>query len=88
MATPINLNALIAAVDASEGVKASATTMITGFADIVKTAIDAALAADDAADEGSITAANEAIDAATQKMLASDTKLAAAIANHSTPPVV
>ena len=82
----LDLSGLIAQVDRSEGIKASAVTLIIGFAAKIAEAVAAALLADDAADQGSIDAANAAINEVTAKMLASDTALAAAVANHSTPP--
>lgn len=82
MAKPLDLTALIAAVEHSVGVKASATTLINGFADKVKTAVTAALEADENADQASIDAAQAAIDKVTADTLASDDALAAAISSN------
>jgi hypothetical protein len=86
MAT-IDVSGLIAAVDKSVGVKASAVTLINTFAAKVSEAVAAALAADDAADQGSIDAANAAISSEVARLTGSADELAAAIANHSSPPV-
>ena len=84
---PVDLSSLIAAVDKSVGVKASAVALINGIAGKISEAVAAALAADDAADQGSIDAANAAIAAEVSRLTGSADELAAAIANHSTPPV-
>ncbi len=87
MAVQLKIQDLVAAVDASIGVEASAVTFIQGFGDTVKKAVADALAADDAADEGTTIAANEAIDGAIAKAVASRTALAAAMVSNPTPPV-
>ena len=85
MAAPvINVDALVAAVDRAVGLQNSAIAFITNSAELMKAAVAAALAADDAADQGSIDAANAAIDAVVAKQTASSDELAAALA--STPP--
>jgi hypothetical protein len=81
--TPINIEALIAAVDRAVGLQESAAAFITNSGELMKKAVADALAADDAADQGSIDAANAAIDAVVAKQTASSDKLADALA--STP---
>jgi hypothetical protein len=70
---------LTAAVTENETVDASAIALINGFSDAVKTAVTEALEDDDAADEGSIQAAKDAIAAVTARMTASSAKLGAAV---------
>jgi hypothetical protein len=67
------------AVAENETVDESAITLISGFSDVVKTAVTEALQDDDAADEGSIQAAQAAIASATARMTASSAKLGAAV---------
>jgi len=78
------LNASIAALTAqvakTEGTEASAGALITGFSEAIKKAVADALAADDAADQGSIDAVNAVIDEVTARFVAADDKLGAAIA--------
>lgn len=86
MPSRIVLTDLIAAVDRSVGLKASATELINGFSAKLSAAVAEALAADDAADAGTVDAVNAAIaNVTTQATTASDA-LAAALANHSAPP--
>ncbi len=86
MAAPvINIDALAAATDRTVGLVASAVTFITNSGEIMKKAVADALAADDAADQGSIDAANAAIDAVVAKQTASADALAAALASNPTP---
>jgi len=87
MAAPvINTDALIAAVDRAVGLEASAVAFITNSAELMKKAVADALAADDAADQGSIDATNAAIDAVVAKQTASSDTLAAALESNPTPP--
>ncbi len=78
------LNASIAALTAevarTEGTEDSAATLINGFAAAIAKAVADALAADDAADQGSIDAANQAIADVTARFVAADDKLGQAIA--------
>lgn len=83
------LNAAVTAltdkVTEAEGVGASAVALIAGFATLVTDAVAKALTEDDAADQGSITAANDAIAAVTARVTASSAALAAAVAANPTP---
>jgi len=83
------LNAAIASlteeVAATEGVTASAITLIQGFAASVQAAVDAALLADNAADAGSITAANDAIATVLGRFVANRAALGAAVAAVPVP---
>lgn len=83
----VNLDALIAQVDRSIGIKASAKTLIEGIAGQITTAVTTALEADDAADQGTVDSVNAAIASVVAAAQQSDDELAAAVANHSTPPV-
>ncbi len=84
------LNAAIAAlttqVAATEGTEESAGALIAGFSAQITKAVTDALTADDAADNGSIVAANQAIADVTARFKAADDKLGAAVAANS-PPV-
>lgn len=82
---PVDLTALTAAVDRSVGLKASAATLIHEFANKIQEAVAAALAADDAADQGSIDAANAAIKEVESKLNLGSDQLAAALASHPAP---
>lgn len=81
------LNATIAAlttqVQKTEGTEESAGALIAGFSQAIQQAVAAALTADDAADNGSIEAANAAISEVTARFAAADDKLGAAIAANS-----
>ncbi len=79
------IDALTAQVTATKTVEASAKALIIGQGDATKAAVAAALAADDAADQGSITAASTAIDGVTQQFAASAADLGSAIPAN-TPP--
>lgn len=85
------LNAAIVAlttqVTATEGVTDSAVALIDGFAAQVTKAVTDALTADDAADNGSISAANSAIADVLGRFKAAGDRLGVAVAAHSTPPV-
>jgi len=78
------LNASIAALTAevarTEGTEDSAGKLISGFSAAIAKAVADALAADDAADQGSIDAANQAIADVTARFVAADDKLGAAVA--------
>lgn len=76
---------LTAQVAKTEGTEASAGALIAGFSAQVAAAVQAALAADDAADQGSIDAANQAISAVTARFAAADDKLGAAVASNPGP---
>jgi len=79
---------LTAQVEATKGTEASASALISGFAAQVTTAVTAALQADDAADQGSITAATDAITATATAFHDSEAALGAAVAaNGGTAPV-
>jgi hypothetical protein len=81
------LNATIATLTAqvqkTEGTEESAGALIAGFSQAIQQAVAAALTADDAADNGSIEAANAAISEVTARFAAADDKLGAAIAANS-----
>lgn len=65
------VEALTAQVAATETIEASAIALIGGFGAAVTKAVTDALAADNAADDASITAAKEAIAAVTARFTAS-----------------
>lgn len=77
------LNAAIASlttqVTATQTTEASASALIAGFAKEVTDAVTAALAADDVADQGSITAATSAIAGVTAQFQASAASLGDAV---------
>ncbi len=75
----INTAELESAVTEAEGVEASVVAFIGGFADKIKAAVADALAADDAADQGSVDTANAAVDAVTARVKGIAAGLAAAI---------
>lgn len=81
------LNAAIAnltlQVAATEGVEASAVTLINGFSAAIQKAVADAVAADDAADTGTAAAVAQAITDTTARFAASQALLAAV----ATPPV-
>jgi hypothetical protein len=84
MAPPnIPLDRLVAAVTRAVGLADSATAFIVNAGELIKDAVRVALEADDAADEGSIAAANEAIDAEITKITSADDRLAEALAAGS-----
>lgn len=71
----------------AETVDASASALIAGFADAAKKAVADALAADDAADQGSIDAANQAIEDVKSRLTASSKALGdAVVANTPSAP--
>lgn len=74
-----SLDALTAQVTKTETVEAGASELIAGFSAAVAKAVTAALTADNAADQGSIDAANAAIADVTTRYQASSEKLGAAI---------
>lgn len=87
-----DLSALQAGIDALEaqvaktvGIEESAAALITGFSQAVQKAVADALAADNAADDASITAASAAIADVTSRFLASQEKLGAAVAANQPP---
>lgn len=86
MANFAELAAAVAAlseqVAATEGTEASAVALINGFATQVTTAVEAALTADNAADDASIVAAKDAIAAVTARFNASAAVLGAAVASN------
>jgi len=77
------ITALTAEVARTEGTEDSAGKLISGFSAAVAKAVTDALAADDAADQGSIDAANQAIADVTARFVAADDKLGAAVAANS-----
>lgn len=79
MPITLNLDALVAAVNENDTLDASAVTLIEGIAAKISEAVAAALAADDAADQGSVDAAQAAIDATVAQLVASNQKLATAL---------
>ena len=89
MADTTGLNAAVAAltdqVEQTETVEGSAVTLINGFAAEIQKAVTDALTADNAADQGSIDAANAAIAAVTARFNASAASLGAAV-SANTPP--
>lgn len=72
-------------VGATEGVESSATALITGFSAQITKAVTDALTADNAADQGSIDAANAAIAAVTERFNASAAALGAAVTANPAP---
>jgi len=80
------VTALTAQVERTEGVEASAIALLQGFAQEITKAVDAALAEDNAADEASVIAANEAIAAVTARFSSSSEALSAALEVNN-PPV-
>ena len=84
----IDVSKAVAAVDRAVGAHASVKQILLSQAELTKKAVDDALAADDAADTGSITAANAAIDEVAAKLSAStDDLLSAVVANPGSDPV-
>lgn len=81
----INTADLEAAVTEAEGVQASVVAFIEGFAAKIQTAVSEALAADDAADQGSVDAANAAVASVTDRVKAVAAGLSAAINTNPTP---
>ena len=80
------INALTVQATQTVGTEDSAEVVINGFSAQVSTAVAAALADDDAADQGSIQAAQAAIATVTRQFTDSSAKLGAAIsANPGTP---
>jgi len=86
MANFAELAAAVAAlseqVAATEGTEASAVALINGFATQVTTAVEAALTADNNADDASIAAAKQAIVDVTARFAASGNLLGAAVASN------
>ena len=81
-----SINSLTAQVTTTVGVEDSAEALIAGFAAQVTKAVADALAADAAANQGSIDAATAAIAQVTTQFKASSDKLGAAVAaNPGTP---
>ena len=86
MPTPnIDLTALIAEVERTKGIQASAKVLIEGIGPQIVAAVTAALEADDAADQGSVEAAVAAINTEIAGLAASSTELGNAIAAHQSP---
>lgn len=73
------ITALTDQVTATETTEASAAALLNGQAQAIQAAVTAALKDDDAADEGSITAANTAIAAVQARFQASAATLGAAV---------
>jgi len=76
---PINTADLESAVTEAEGEVTSVEVFIQGFSDKIKAAVEAALTADNAADQGSVDAANAAIAQVTARVKTASAALAAAI---------
>ncbi len=75
----VDTTALTQAVTDAEGVAASVVAFIQNVGASIQKAVADALAVDDAADQGSIDAANAAIKAEVDRIVAVKTQLAAAI---------
>jgi hypothetical protein len=73
------LDDLTLEVAETEGVTESAVALIDGFAIQVTAAVEAALTADNAADQGSIDTSKAAIEAVRQRFAAAKDKLGAAV---------
>jgi len=71
---------LTAQVEKTEGTEQSAIALIQGFSAAIQKAVADALTADDAADQGSIDAANAAIAEVTNRFAASGAALGDAVA--------
>lgn len=82
-APEIDLSGLVAEVARAQGVAASAVALINGFAARVTTAVDAAIAADDAADEGTAQAVREAIAGEVSRLSGASADLENAITANS-----
>lgn len=86
MAQPvINTDALVAEVTKAKGVTASVVTFIQGIGDTIAAKVKEALDADDAADQGSVDAANAAIASAVADLVANNAALANAIVANPGP---
>ena len=77
------IDALAAQVAQTETLEGSAVALLNGFSTAVQKAVADALAADDAADQGSIAAAADAISATTARFTASGAALGAAVAANT-----
>lgn len=82
---PVDLTGLMAAVERSNGLKASAAELIRGFSTKVQEAVTAALEADANADQASIDAANAAIKQVENDMNAKSDELASALGANPGP---
>lgn len=84
-----NLNAAIATltaqVEATEGTEKSAAALIAGFSTAITVAVTKALTDDEAADAGSIEAAQQAITDTTARFNASAAALGEAVTANPTP---
>ena len=78
--TPIDTQPIVNAVTEAEGVKDSVLAFISGVGTKISEAVTAALIADNAADQGSVDAANAAILAVTDKLKANSAAIVAALA--------
>ena len=74
--------ALTSQVASTEGTEASAVALINGFAAQISAEVQAALTADNNADEATIAAAQTAIDEVTARFAASGNLLGSAVANN------
>ena len=90
---PVNVTALNASITAlanqataTVGTEDSAELILNGFAAAISKAVSDALTADAAANQGSIDAAQAAIDQVTAQFSASAAKLGAAVAANPGPP--
>ncbi len=77
------IDTLTVEVARTEGTEDSAGVLIAGFSAAIAKAVTDALTADNAANQASIDAANQAIAAVTARFVAADDKLGAAIAANS-----
>jgi len=77
------ISALTAQVAETETVEASAVALINGFSAEVTKAVTDALTADNAADQGSIDAANQAIATVTARFAAAGSTLGAAVSANT-----
>lgn len=81
------VTALTNQVAATEGTEASAAALINGFSQQIQKAVADAIKADDAADQGTADAVNQAIAAVTQRFTQSANALGSAVAaNNPNPP--
>lgn len=75
----INIDALLAEVTRAKNVKDSVVAFVSGISQKIQDAVTTALTADNAADDASIKAANDAIAATVTDLIANDDAIAAAV---------
>lgn len=83
--TSVNTDALVAEVTRAQGLDNSAVALINGTAAAIKTAVDAAILAEDASNQSVVDAANAAIAATVSTLTASDDAIAAALVTTPSP---